>query len=158
MRSRAFIGVALASGALATDGCGGGGDDASAGPARPPTTAAATTTATAAPATSPDAPAILRVARRWVRAVEAGDPKAECAASSGQIRRMHGGICTDARRGVPYEPAPGLGDVRLKRVAGDVAFVALSGAPDQHPVTLTVTRYEGRWGVDSIVGMQLPGY
>lgn len=152
MRSRIFIGVALASGALVTDGCGGGGDDAAAGPARP------TTTATTAPATSPDAPAILRVARRWVRAVAAGDPKAECAASSGQVRRMDGGICTDARRGVPYEPAPGLGDVRLKRVAGDVAFVALSGAGGERPVTLTVTRYEGRWGVDAVVGMRLPGY
>lgn len=153
MRSRILTGVALASGALAAGACGGGGDDATAGPAQ--TTATKTTT----PATpSPDAPAILRVSRRWARAVGQGDPKAICAASSGQIRRMQGGICTDARRGVHYDPAPGLGDVRLKRVTGDVAFVALSGADGARPVTLTVTRYEGRWGVDAVVGMRLPGY
>jgi hypothetical protein len=157
MRSRILTGVVLASSAWAAGACGREGEDATAGP-RATTTAAATTTTAATVTADRDAPAILRVTRRWVRAVAKGDPKAICAASSGQIRRMHGGICTDARRGVHYDPAPGLGDVRLKRVAGDVAFVALGGAEGERPVTLTVTRYEGRWGVDAVVGMRLPGY
>jgi hypothetical protein len=71
---------------------------------------------------------------------------------------MQGGICDQAAQGVTFEPAGPLGDVTVRRVNGDVAFVALHGAhAADRPVTLTVTFFDGRWGVDSVVGMRLPG-
>jgi hypothetical protein len=51
--------------------------------------------------------------------------------------------------------APTLGDVAVPRVTGDVAFAKLGG-PRGAPVTLTLMRADGRWGVDSVVGLRLP--
>jgi hypothetical protein len=68
---------------------------------------------------------------------------------------MKGGTCDLAREHMPFKSAPTLGDVALPRVTGDVAFAKVAG-PNGPPVTLTLTRDKGRWGVDFVVGIHLP--